>query len=70
MKETDGLHEFIEKLEDLTTIKVLLVQADYNLKNGGGLPLVPVLNDAGMTDTLSSVLEAAFNKDKNKSTSE
>lgn len=69
MKETDGLHEFIEKLEDLTTIKVLLVQADYNLKNGGGLPLVPVLNDAGMTDTLSSVLEAAFNKD-NKSTSE
>lgn len=70
MKETDGLHEFIEKLEDLTTIKVLLVQAAYNLKNGGGLPLVPVLNDDGMTDLLSSVLEAAFNKDKNKSTSE
>lgn len=70
MKETDGLHEFIEKLEDLTTIKVLLVQADYNLKNGGTPPLVPVLNDAGMTDTLSSVLEVAFNKDKNKSTSE
>lgn len=80
MKNNDGLHEFIEKIEDLATIKTLLVQTVYNIEHGGRPPVIPALNDEAMTDILAKVLERAFrknpekpadgyNKDENKSTS-
>ena len=69
MKNNDGLHEFIEKIEDLATIKTLLVQTAYNIEHGGRPPVIPALNDEAMTDILAKVLERAFRKDENKSTS-
>lgn len=80
MKNNDGLHEFIEKIEDLATIKTLLVQTVYNIEHGIEPPVIPSLNDDIMMDILARVLERAFrkdpekpadgyNKDENKSTS-
>lgn len=62
-KKSDGLQEFIKKVEDLAIIKTVIQQATYSLRNGGDRPIIiPALNDVVMTDLLSDLFDAAFSK--------
>lgn len=70
MKNTDVLHEFIEKIEDLAVMKTVMMQAIHSLKNGGKPPLVPALNDSVMTDVLTGIFEQAFKKAPDNSAKE
>lgn len=60
MEKTDRLHKLIEKIEDYAVIGTLIQQAVYSLQHGGDRPMIPILNDATMTDLLSELFDAAF----------
>ena len=60
MEKNDGLQKLIEKIEDHAVIDTLIQQAVYNLRHEGGRPMIPILNDAAMTDLLSELFDAAF----------
>lgn len=62
MKVNDN--KIIEKIEDLAVIKAILIQLVHCVKNGGAIPVIPLLNDTAFTDTLSDVIEASTKNNK------